>query len=165
MRITGKQLRQIINEGLERTMSEADDSILDQVRKAAKILKANMDTGMYNPDPGVGTSDEAKETWKSSLKYGFKVYPGSIGGSSHLIVACVAEGGPIPAFGPGPFGGNASLKSIVSKIARDNGLVSLKPGEGRRVDRNNVKIYTDDGFTRDATPDDMLYSSVWAIAV
>jgi hypothetical protein len=168
MKITGRQLRQIIKEELERTMSEADNadsSILDQVRMAAKILKSNMDTGMYNPDPGVGTSADAKEAWMSSLRYGFKAYPGSIGGRSHIIIACVAPR-PIPVFGQGPFRGNGvTLKNALIKIARDNGLSSLNPEEGHVADRSSVQIYTDDGIMRDSTIEEMPYQNVWAVAV
>jgi len=168
MRITGRQLRQIINEELERTMSEADEvdsSILGQVRTAAKILKSNMDTGMYNKDPGVGTKPEALEAWKSSLAYGFKVYPGSIDGRSHLIIACVAPR-PIPVFGQGPFGpGGGTIKSAVTRIARENGLTALNPEGEHKADRSEVQIYTEDGIMRDPTGDEMPYSGVWAIAV
>jgi hypothetical protein len=167
MRITGRQLRQIIKEELERTMSEADSSILDQVKTAAKVLKSNMDAQMYNQNPDVGTSRDAQEAWASSIRYGFKTFPASIAGRSHVVIACVAEK-PIQMFGLGPFRGTPNqgemLKKAITDIARSNGLDKLNPEAGFKADRNDVSIYDGD-VLRDATGDDMPYSSVWAIPV
>lgn len=168
MRITARQLRQIIKEELQRSaLNEADDSIRGQVMVAAAKLMANMGMGMYNPNPDVGGPSE-KEAAISSYRYGFRVYPTikKPGGQTHIVIACVAER-PIPVMG-GPFSGKPGMDptSALIGIARENGLDKLNIGPGDRDSRANYQILTADGFARDPVIEtEMPYQYIWAVPV